>query len=236
MKISPLIFAILLLGKAVFSQGFVNLDFESAQVSGYAPGSNIPISNALPGWVGYSINPGNPTQSITEVYYEATTPFIGFPATIALQTTNNGTIPPVFLPIQGSYSVFLESQFFPPKVSRPYAAIGQTGEIPTDAKTLLFWGNFSGQVTFAGLAISYAAVETIPNNYIYAADISLLAGQTGKLLFSTTDNLFAATLDNIQFSPQPIPEPSAVALLAIGSLLLIVYRIRPMRNSLPADD
>jgi hypothetical protein len=32
-----------------FSQGFVNLDFGGANVSGYSPG-NVPASDAMPGW------------------------------------------------------------------------------------------------------------------------------------------------------------------------------------------
>jgi hypothetical protein len=34
-----------------FSQGFVNLDFESAMVSGYSPQSTIPAALAFPGWM-----------------------------------------------------------------------------------------------------------------------------------------------------------------------------------------
>ena len=48
MKISAAIFAVavLMLAEAGFAQSFVNLNFESANFSGYAPGSpNVPINS-----------------------------------------------------------------------------------------------------------------------------------------------------------------------------------------------
>jgi hypothetical protein len=224
-KIFLIVFVILVLGKPAYAQGFVNLDFESAQVLGYARGNNVTLTNAIPGWVGYSINPGGGTQFITQVFYEATSPFVGYPATIALQTTSPATVSPGLLPIQGLYSVLLESAF-PGNYS--FAAVGQTGEIPSYAKTLIFWGTFSGQITFAGQAISYSTIGTVPNNNIYRADISSFAGHAGELLFATTQNSFIGTLDNIQFSTEPVPEPSEIILVQLGALLF--YSGRSPKN------
>ena len=56
------------------------------------------------------------------------------------------------------------------------------------------------------------------------------AGQTGELLF--TDPSFLgfqggpAIIDNIQFSSNPLPEPSELALAALGTLLLGFRRWR----------
>lgn len=42
-------------------QGFVNLDFESANLSGYSPGS-VPATDAIPGWT--TLTNGLPQQTI----------------------------------------------------------------------------------------------------------------------------------------------------------------------------
>ncbi|MEI2723190.1 MAG: hypothetical protein V9H26_06480 [Verrucomicrobiota bacterium] len=52
---NPLLLLALLVSLSVcaFGQGtFRNLDFESANVTGYSTGG-VPITNALPGWTGY---------------------------------------------------------------------------------------------------------------------------------------------------------------------------------------
>jgi hypothetical protein len=48
--------------------------------------------------------------------------------------------------------------------------------------------------------------------------MSQFAGQTGELRFTAVNS--SGRLDFIQFSNQPIPEPSTVGLFAIGVLLL----------------
>src|SRR5689334_18532780 len=41
---------LLLLVRAGTSQGFLNFDFESANLTGYSQGNIVPASNAFPGW------------------------------------------------------------------------------------------------------------------------------------------------------------------------------------------
>ena len=69
------------------------------------------------------------------------------------------------------------------------------------------------------------AISNTLNYTIYGADISAYAGQTGQLLF-TAPLQTGALLDNIQFSSVAIPEPSALTLFALGSLLLGWHRCR----------
>src|SRR5436190_6140921 len=46
--------AVLTVASVANAQGtFGNLDFESANLSGYSPGSAVPIASALPGWSGF---------------------------------------------------------------------------------------------------------------------------------------------------------------------------------------
>jgi hypothetical protein len=51
MKIKIILVTAILMFTRAFSQGFVNLDFESANLTGYSPGNTIPTANAFPGWV-----------------------------------------------------------------------------------------------------------------------------------------------------------------------------------------
>src|SRR5262245_2481823 len=109
---------------ALQGQGtFVNLDFEQANVSGYPSPSVVPISAALPGWNGY-IN-GNLVDRV-----DYNTSSLGGPS-ISLESS----LSPAYQPIQGSYSVYLKSFSDQGGTS---AAIGQTGQIPGDALSLLF--------------------------------------------------------------------------------------------------
>jgi len=71
-------------------------------------------------------------------------------------------------------------------------------------------------VSFADQGIGLALLQDLGNNrYIWGADISPFAGQTGTLGF-----FGAGYLDNIQFSSEPIPEPGIVGLIVLGDLLL----------------
>jgi PEP-CTERM motif-containing protein len=189
---------------------FQNLNFESANLTGYQPGSLVPISDAMPGWTAYYAG----TQQTMQVWYDSTSLGSAF---IAVNDINNSF---GFAPIEGTYTVLLQGQFsstFPSPVS---AAIAQTGQIPMTAHSLFFWGNNNSlQVTFNGQVIPYTAFGNGPNYTIYGGDISGFAGQTGELRF-TSFNFGGDSLDNIQFSPKSVPEPSVLGLFALGSLLL----------------
>jgi hypothetical protein len=208
----------------VIAQTFVNLDFESAQLSGLVPQTYVPFENALPGWHGYVIASGGEMQVLTQAFYTAQSPFIADSPQISIQTTNAPFLSSGLVPIQGLCSVFLDGIFFPHSSLGPEAAIGQIGKIPNDAQSLIFLGVFAGKVFFAGQPLSYSVLETSTNYYTFAADISQFAGQTGELLFETTHTPppgVWATLDNIQFSPLAVPEPSVLTLLNFS--LLVFY-------------
>jgi hypothetical protein len=55
-KLISIIFtaALLSLAESGFAQGFVNLDFEAANLSAYGAGpAAVPATNAIPGWTAY---------------------------------------------------------------------------------------------------------------------------------------------------------------------------------------
>ncbi len=61
------VFAILAFSQPIHAQGtFQNLNFESANLSGYSPGNHVPVSDALPGWSAY-FTIGGVAQPQTEV-------------------------------------------------------------------------------------------------------------------------------------------------------------------------
>ena len=204
-----------------YTQDFVNLNFESANVSGYSPVNYIPINAALPSWAAYYGYSNNPTYSGAPVLYDGRS--LGG-ALIILEDTN---APNYFgpLPIQGNYSVLLEGSI---PFSGTSASIGQTGTIPVTAQSLTFYlGNTFGvlQVTFNGQPLSIMDISNTLNYTIWGADISAYAGQTGQLLFTAPVNT-SALLDNIEFSTLPVPEPSELAVVTLGALLLGYRRWR----------
>jgi hypothetical protein len=188
-----------------YSQGFVNLNSENANVSTFGLGL-VPSIDGIPGWTVY-VN----GSEVSQIVFNTQT--LDEPV-VTLQGTNSHFIPP----IQGLFSVVL-------KGGSVYAqgnssAIGQTGQIPFTARSFSFWGG-ADNVSFNGhpLAIVLLEVGSTSNYNIYGTYVSAYAGQTGQLLF-TASKPFGALIDNIQFSSSPVPEPSTFALSVIGGLLL----------------
>ncbi len=203
------------MSNAAFAQGFVNLNFESTTITPVVfPGGTRYVAT-VPGWIwtpsGNLVN-GDPNSV---GFNEAA---LDFPA-VDLQGTNSPFAPA----IQGKYSVFLQGGDLPP----PYAIVasfGQTGQIPLTAQSIIYWGD-ALQVTFNGQMLSFTDISNALNYTIWGADISAYAGQTGQLLF-TVPWESTAVLDNIQFSPTPVPEPSGLAFGGLAALLLIFRRWR----------
>jgi hypothetical protein len=229
-KIAILLLAICQNG---WAQGFVNLDFENAHFivdpSGNLPPNSVYASNAIPGWTAYV--GGVPQTDI----------FSNLPSAGSAWVSLLGTNPPspgIFSmepAFQGRWSIFLQG--FSGNTNGftggapVVASIGQTGQIPASAESLLFWGNLSlsygniFDVSFNGQDLSLVTISNALNYTVYGADVSRFAGQTGQLLFSAGNNTYAE-LDNIQFSSVSITEPSAFALAALGALFVGFRRWR----------
>lgn len=212
------LFAIRALGQGTFQ----NLDFESANVSAFPRGS-VPIANAMPGWVGYL-----GVISTSTVFYDDVS--IGG-AAISLQSTNSILAPNVS-PIAGRYSALLQSSV---GIEPSTAAVAQTGQIPATAASLQFYGASFMLVTFGGQLLPLVELGTGPGYQIMGADISAFAGQTGELKFSVPRTgpigvMTSSYLDNIFFSNQQVPEPSAFGLIGLGALLF-GYHLRQFGKS-----
>jgi hypothetical protein len=238
MKLISVIFTAIFLCFAETSpaQSFMNLNFESASVSGYSPGSfAVPISSALPGWSGYYSNtwsgyPSNTTFGATfeptDALYDSAT--LG----VAIGVVDTNFSPPPespdlhMYPLQGNYSAVLfggEAGGGPTFYS---STISQTGLVPAGTASLLFdakyWDSQS-VVTLGGATVSVTPLHTFPNYTLYGATIPTeMAGQIETLSFTELSDLLTSgmlELDNIQFSSIAIPEPGTLALAALGALL-----------------
>ena len=215
-------FAIVLLfsKQSAFSQGFVNLDFESAHIVPITGSPNYPYdietSYAVPGWT--VLIGGN---SVSQITYND--PALGS-TFVTLWATNGAQI-------SGNYSVLLQGG-----LTASSASISQTGLVPIAAESLLFEAQQTGagtlRVSLGGQNLSFIPVFGGPNYTFYGADISAFAGQTEQLIFSALEVSTYANnwnIDNIQFSSSSIPEPSVFGLLALGGLFLGLRRWRKLR-------
>jgi hypothetical protein len=181
---------------------FQNLNFEAAQVSG--SGGVVSTSSALPDW---SVFYGSTQQ--TQMGYNL----------VSLGTVNVTLLNAANGAIDGNYSVFLQGG--EGNGGPASASISQTGLIPVGMQTLFFEGNGYGplDVLVGNQSVSFSAVGSGANYTLYAADISAWAGDTELLTFlaPSSGGLNDWELDDISFSA--VPEPSMVALSAIGGLL-----------------
>src|ERR1035438_10076026 len=145
-----IIFAVLikLAVLTAFAQGFVNLDFESANLSGFSAGL-VPATNAIPGWTAYI--GGVP---LTNINYNTSTTFGGIEVDIL--GTNSG-----YPLMQGNYFMYLQGGSIQ---SSSQASIGQTGTIPSTAQSLILWGSSSfGAASFKGVSLSFALLTQTAN-------------------------------------------------------------------------
>ena len=210
MKFVSAIFSVvaLLMGNQPgFAQGFVNLDFEAANVpSSYTFSANA--AEILPDW------------TVIAPYVSYDDPSLSGNS-ISIMDANG--YPPH--PIQGVYFAFLSSGNTPG--TGVTISLSQNGTIPLGTESMTFWGNIGGlQITFDGQSLAFSELGSTANYNIYGANVSQFAGDSGQLLFSLPAYDGSAALDNIQFSPSPVPEPSTLALCALGGLLLVVSRSR----------
>ncbi len=197
---------------ALHGQGtFQNLDFEYGVFVSILgdPYDRVQFAPAMPGWDGYV-----GTNQINWILHN--NQFLST-AGIAIYGPDNPS--PDYL--QGHFFLLLQSGQDPSDVTRTVnSGITQSGTIPTAAQSIRFlYPN-----PFAiGVGVAFNGAQ-IPIRYlgkdsnmidVWGGDISSFAGQYGRLQF-----FGQGVLDSIVFSDQPIPEPSAISLFALSTMLL----------------
>ena len=140
--------------------------------------------------------------------------------------------------MQGSYSVLLQSGLGP-QDSPTSASIAQTGTIPESTLSIQFiarqvLGGLSPllAVSIQGQNVPIVAISSNANYTVFGADISSYSGLASEVRIGSYPNgqYGSFLIDSIQFSNQPIPEPSAIGLVGLGALLFS-YRTRLIRRT-----
>ncbi len=121
-------------------------------------------------------------------------------------------------------------------------SIYQTDLVPAETKSLHFlvavtyWVPGDMRVELNGADLPLAVLSSVNSStYIVGADAAAFAGQTAELRFISRPYVeggdIQTFMDDIEFSPLPVPEPSVVALTLVGAggLLLASLRRRTKR-------
>ncbi len=204
---------------------FENLNFESGTVENpitdpYSGFNHQPIALGLPGWRA-SIG-GVPVTEVLQNNYTIGT------ASIDLFGPGWVSIGPGI--IDGNYTVFLQAF----NQDQGNVSLWQNGMIPSNAESLQFrawaWNHASLNealtVSFAGNSLSPVPLGSgqSPSGQpytVYGADITPYAGESGQLEFTAICGASPSwmELDDIIFSPNAVPEPNIVSMIAFGGLI-----------------
>jgi len=208
---------------------FRNLAFEAARVQDLPPdsiGEVVTRSQALPGWL--AMVGSNADPSINHNFM--------FHGTAGISIF--GPQSPMTAP-EGDYFVLLQAghePMAPPGVLAD-ASISQVGTVPSLAQSIQFLSTpvlFGVEVSFGGQSLPLSLISLESGWARWGADVSAFAGQSAELRFSTLTTpsqpggWFA--LDDIRFSPLPVPEPSTWGLLVLAIAGLGFYRWRGKRR------
>jgi hypothetical protein len=208
---------------------FQNLDFESANLAPVPSGQFgglVPISDALPSWTAY-LGTGQTSQILQNN-------LAGGSPSISILGPNWGNSFGIAI-IEGNYSAVLQAGSLGPVL----AVIAQTGLVPANSQSLQLRGppsSTTGQfvVTLGGLPITMTPLFDTATYTLFGGDISSFAGQTSELRIAALPTSLYFSVDSIQFSTSPIPEPSSVWLLLVGSGVLFYVRSKqPARRLNP---
>ncbi|MEI7728570.1 MAG: hypothetical protein WCO56_03325 [Verrucomicrobiota bacterium] len=209
---------------------FQNLNFEEATVPDLPSGSwnsSEPVADALPGWRAFI-----GTFEVTTVPHNAH-PFGAVSVIIYGPYSWSSDI------LSGNYSAGLAGAYYYQPEFRN-ASIAQVGAVPMWANSIQFkvspWAH-AFTVSLGGNVLPTQQLSSTAQYLIWAADVSAYAGNETELRFTSMydglgpPNLIS--LDDIQFSTDMVPEPSALALGCTGGLVCWRAVRRKNKASIP---
>jgi len=141
-----------------------------------------------------------------------------------------------YAPIQGNYSAYLQSAF------TTSTTLSQMGTIPTGTESIQLdaeeqFSSFT--VTVGGQTINMIPLQALSGYTVYGGNVSTWAGQDVTVSITelpppegSEPSPSTLLFDNISFSQTAVPEPSIVALAAIGGLLFGVRKWFARRGNL----
>jgi hypothetical protein len=214
----------LTLVRAAFGQGFVNLNFEQATVAPTPVGQYGSFvadpALAFPGW---TMGPDGTEAPNYTIYNNLT---LGSVAQVLIGPNYPNAMR--YTPLQGSYSALLQ---FGPSLVLGTPALIQTGLVPAGTRSINFLASATQndvRVTLDGTDIPLSAID----GGRLAGDVTAFAGHQAQLMFSTTSyNGSWLYFDDVVFSPVAVPEPSSLALIALG---LVAALVAKRKSSHPA--
>ncbi len=188
-----------------FAQSFVDMDFEQSTIisSSYSAYGYYYGTANVPGW----------TDGFTGNTFDYNALTLGTPAAVLVDSATWGVI-------DGTYSMLLQG------FSLGSISVSQTALVPASTESLLFKAAQDNggllQVSLGGQNLSFIPIAVAANYTLYGANIpSGLSGQTEQLTFSAlaeNDNFW--TIDDVQFSATPVPEPNSFVFFGLGGLLM----------------
>ena len=212
---------------------FQNLDFEQA-VSQGGPGL-YPLGSLLPGW---SASLGGVPQSsaLYNVVPGATA------AIVLLGPQSSPPVGPAPPPvINGQFSALLISANSGVAQPPTSASISQTGMVPTGTQSIQIKIKASADIpsaadftlTLGGVSISMLPLSTTGPYTLFEGNISAFGGLMKQLTITAPAppvGVDFVALDDITFSSQFVPEPSSLALLALGGGLVAILTLVSRRT------
>ena len=190
---------------------FTNLDFESANLAPVSHGFEL-VADALPGWTYFHGDEvqtyisrngfGSGGQSGATIFERAIWP----------------------IPLGGRFFLLFTRDF---RDSTP-TSIAQAGVVPQGSMSLRFlvaltpWIPGDMAVQLNGTELQLQVLGFGAYTTLIGADVSAFAGQTAELRFVSNpyrdSGEIQTYLDNIEFSPEPIPEPAASVIFVLAGL------------------
>jgi hypothetical protein len=139
-----------------------------------------------------------------------------------------------FQAISGNFSVLFQGGLEGDPLTPTDVTITQSGTVPALSQSLLFKTRGAIpegwlEVYFQNQLLPIQPVQSLANNInVYGCDISAFESQYGELKLTgvapTPFGLGAVLIDDLEFSPTLVPEPSSVALFLLGTGLLVWHR------------